>query len=148
MSLHSDTFSWLWDYQSLLFRIYMNQYNLEVMSQLWPWPQRSHNCFQAYLRAFSRSISSFFNLWISKTRFNYILVWPGPILFMSEAANLLEHISSFLVYDIHSQSECSILCYTGFPVLYLFPWYLCMPALIFISDDLYISNKIKSIQIL
>ena len=32
---------------------------------------------------------------------------------MSEASNLLEHIRSFIGYDIHSQSECSVLCHTG-----------------------------------
>jgi len=54
-------------------------------------------------------MSSVFNLQISRTKFNYI--WPRPISFMSEAANLQEHISSFLLYDKHSQSGCSVLCY-------------------------------------
>ena len=26
--------------------LYMNQYNVEVISHLWSWPQNSHNCFQ------------------------------------------------------------------------------------------------------
>ena len=101
---------------AIRYSVYMciyESYNLEVMSDLWHWSQRSHNCFPAYLSTFSRSISSLFNLWISRTKFNYI--WPGQISFMSETANLLEHINSF-VCDIHSMY---ILCYTEFPVLYL-----------------------------
>jgi len=52
--------------------LYINQYNLEVMSHLWVWPQKSHNCFQAYLRAFSRSISSFFTYrsWLEKVGYH------------------------------------------------------------------------------
>jgi hypothetical protein len=59
----------------------------------------------------------------SKTKVQLYTGMTMSISFMSEAANLLEHISSFLVYDIHSQSECSVLCYTRYPVLYLLWWF-------------------------
>ena len=44
-------------------------------NKLYLWPQKSHNCFQAYLRALS--ISSFFKLQISRAKFNSI--WPRQI---------------------------------------------------------------------
>jgi hypothetical protein len=50
------------------------KYNLEIMSHLWHWSQNSHNCFQSYLSAFSRSISSFLNLWIFQNN-SSIIYW-------------------------------------------------------------------------
>jgi hypothetical protein len=50
------------------------KYNLEIMSHLWHWSQNSHNCFQSYLSAFSRSISSFLNLWIFQNK-SSIVYW-------------------------------------------------------------------------
>ena len=58
----------------------------------------------------------------------------------------LEHISSFLVYDIHSQSECSYCAILYFLFYICCHGFLCMPALIFITDDLH-SNKIKLFHI-
>ena len=47
----------------------------QATNKLYPWPQKSHNCFQAYFRTFS--ISSFFKLQISRAKFNSI--WPRQI---------------------------------------------------------------------
>jgi hypothetical protein len=51
-------------------------------------------------------ISASWTYGFSKTKVQLYTGMTMSISFMSEAANLLEHISSFLVYDIHSQSEC------------------------------------------
>jgi hypothetical protein len=63
---------------------------------------------------------------------------------MSDAANLLEHISSSIVYDIHSHSECSVYCIFCFMfVVMVFSVFLHWFSLL----TIYTSNQINSFHI-